>query len=1049
MNDNGARGQRILASGHFDAAYYREQNPDVSGTDEALAEHFCESGWRQFRDPSAAFCVLWYQATVLAGGPQCNPLEHFLDVGAAQGGLAAPVSLPLTVRQRAAISRKVDEWLAGMEGDALACVKLAGSAARLKLWHLVVDALTRAQHFAVLETTHYVLLATAHEQQGEWLLAGRAWQGALHDEPHHPQYLEHLGDVLARLGQTDESIACYERALADADAEGDWLLAYKAASLLEAGAGEPASIARYYAHACAVEPSGEAARYGVGVLHAACEAWGAAAQAFQRAAEALPDYEARAQASYRQGLALARCHEWGDALQAFEQALVLRDMIGAWHYARGVAQERLGLFAEAADSYAWALQLDGAQLDWQYRQAMACSQAGRWEEACALWAAMPPPAEEDLELRRDTDHWAYQAFAAGLCDERAQAWVRAVGHYRRALARRSDHSPYWFYRLGMACLRAGYFQDASAAFAGMRLVARPLLFAPGKLTPEVEYVEFVNTLVVQPRVILYESYAGRSMSCSPYALFVTLLRDERFADCLHVWAVKEVTAHLRSFAARHNVVVVAYGSSLYRRYLAQAGYLIGNLSFPSYFSRRPGQRYLNTWHGTPLKNLGKGVKGSFLAYKNTARDFLQATHLISPNRHTTDLLYERYGVDKLLSAVVAETGYPRIDTMLNADEQEKSRIRQSLKLSADSPVVLYAPTWRGAVNDFDVNVELILDTLTALADTPCQLVFRGHYFVEELLIRQNLPVTVASAEVDTCALLAVVDVLVTDYSSIFFDFIARPRPVLYYIPDVEAYESVQGVLCLPWDTLPGEKCGTPEALRSALAGALSRQEEVAHDASYAAARQRFCPYEDGRAAQRTLAFFFDDIGQQPLMPKVASRVLVYAGDFHEADIDRTLLTAIRHHYGAASEYVLVVDPWEIDGFAERHLNLEACSSGYELMARVGHMPMSEDESHVVERFMAGRSIEGEQMWHLLHAAFAREYRRLFGDCRFDVMIDLSGRSPFWAGIFAFGAMPGVMRCRLGSISLGEPLAGYVHECYAREQVLLIDNLGVLPNVQGE
>lgn len=1046
MKDGGARGQCILASAHFDAAYYREQNPDISGTDEALVEHFCESGWRQFRDPSAAFCVLWYRATALADGPQCNPLVHFLDVGAAQGALTAPASLPLTVRQRAAISRKVDEWLAGMEGDALACVKLAGSTARFSLWHLVVDALTCAQRCADLDTRSYTLLATAHEKQGQWLLAARAWQGALRGEPHESQYLERLGDVLARLGQTNESIACYQRALAETD--GDWRLAYKTASLLEASAGEPTSIAHYYARACAAEPSGEAARYGVGVLHAACEAWGAAAQDFQRAAEALPDAEARAQASYRQGLALARCHEWAAALQAFEQALALKDVTGACHYALGVAQERLGLFDEAAGSYARALQLDGEQTDWQYRQALACAQAGRWGAACALWAAMPPPVEQAVEPVRDTDHWAYQAFAAGLRDECAQAWAQAAGHYQRALARRSDHSPYWFYRLAMACLRAGRFEEASAAFAGMRLVTRPLLFGPGKLTPEVEYVEFVNALVVQPRVILYESYSGRSMSCSPYALFVALLRDERFADCLHVWAVKEVTAHLRSFATRHNVVVVAYGSSLYRRYLAQAGYLIGNLSFPAYFSRRPGQRYLNTWHGTPLKNLGKGVKGSFLAYKNTARDFLQATHLISPNRHTTDLLYERYGVDKLLSAVMAETGYPRVDTMLNADEQEKTRIRQSLKLSDDSPVVLYAPTWRGAVNDFDVNVELILATLTALADTPCQLVFRGHYFVEELLIRQSLPVTVASAEVDTCALLAVVDVLVTDYSSIFFDFIARPRPVLYYIPDVAAYESVQGDLCLPWDALPGEKCDTPEALRSALGRALTPQNEVALDASYSVARQRFCPYEDGRAAQRTLAFFFDDIGQQPLMPKVASRVLVYAGDFHEADIDRTLLAAIRQHFGSDSAYAVAVDPWEIDGFAERLLNLARDSDGYELMARVGHMPMSEDESPVVECFLAGRAIESEPMRRLLHTAFSREYRRLFGGCQFDVIIDLSGRSPFWAGILAFGAVSGVQRYRLGAVPKAEPLGGYVHECYVREQVLVIGNLGVLANAQG-
>jgi CDP-glycerol glycerophosphotransferase len=660
---------------------------------------------------------------------------------------------------------------------------------------------------------------------------------------------------------------------------------------------------------------------------------------------------------------------------------------------------------------------------------------------------LPEPTEVERKPRRDTDHWAYQAFAAGMRWAEQGDWPRAAEHYASALARRSDHSPQWFHRLGMAYLCAGQYEQASAAFAQICLVSRPLLQASGELTPGAEYAEFVDSLVVMPQVILYDSYSGRSMSDSPYALFVALLEDPRFADYLHVWAVKEVTANLQAFAALHNVVFVAYESTLHRRYLAQAKYLIGNLYLPVYYSRRPEQRYLNTWHGTPLKNLGKGVTGSFLSYKNTARDFLQASHLISPNRHTTELLYERYGVDRLLGASLAETGYPRIDTLLNAGEDEKARIREQLKLSAERPVVLYAPTWRGAVNDFDVNVELILEALTALADNSYQLVFRGHYFVEALLTRQNLPVTVASAEIDTCVLLAVVDVLVTDYSSIFFDFLARPRPIVYYIPDAEAYEVIQGALCLPWGDLPGDKCVTADTLKAAMSKALAQQ-DVCNEACYVLARQRFCSHEDGRASQRAIAFLFDDLGRQPLLPRVAGRVLVYAGDFHEAHIDRGLLAAIRRHYPAQTACVLVVDPWQIDGFAEREENLAAWGGGYELLARVGHMPLNEDERHAVSRFMAGRSIEGEALRGLLRSAFASEYRRLFGNCCFDVLIDLSGRNSFWAGILAFGAGAETNCYRLGAIPSGDPLAGYIHECYARERVCLIDNVARLPDAQG-
>lgn len=1036
---------RVLASGYFDAAYYREQNPDIVGSDEYLASHFCGSGWRQFRDPSGSFCVLWYQALMLADGPSCNPLEHFLDIASAKGVVpVAAESLTLNVRQRAAISRRASEWLDEMT-DALACSKLASSAARLRLWSLVVEALACARRLAPLDAAGHALMATAHEQQGQWLPASQAWLGALGEEPRQSQYLERLGDALGQLGQMDDSLDCYRRALMCSD--GHWRLAYKIAVRLEAT--DKAGAMPYYQRACAGEPSGEAARYGVGVLHMLHDAWQAAARAFAAADGCLPDAGSRAQASYRQGVALIRCHEWEAALQAFEHALALDDTSAAWHYAQGVAQERLGRFDAAMQSYSRSLALDSTSADGQYRLAMACAQAGRWQEACRLWVNMQPPLELVREPEREADADAYRWFACALVHEQAQRWVQAAECHEQALARRSDHDAYWFYRLGMAYQRTGQYQQASMAFSGTRQVSRPSLGVPARLTAEAEYAEFVSTLEVLPQVILYESYGGRSMSCNPYALFLALLQDERFEGYLHVWAVREVSETLRRFAARHNVVVVAYESMRHRRYLAQAKYLIGNLNLPTYCSRRPEQRYLNTWHGTPLKNLGKGVQGSFLAYKNTARDFLQATHLISPNRHTTNLLYERYGVDRLLSAAVAETGYPRIDTILNADEQQQAHIREVLNLSPDRPVLLYAPTWRGAVNDFDVNVELILDTLAVLADSSYQLVFRGHYFVEALLARQNLPVTVASAEIDTCALLAVVDVLVTDYSSIFFDFIPSSRPIVYYIPDVEAYESVQGELCLSWDELPGDKCRTPESLQRAVGKALRNPGTLRDDPGYAAARQRFCPHEDGHAAQRAIDFLVGDTGRQSLMPPVARRVLVYAGNFHEEDIDRRLLAEIRRHYDSATACVLVVDPWEIDGFAERHRNLEACSEGYELLARVGYMPQSLEEQAVVARFMAGQELDGAPLRRLLQEVFAREYRRLFGDCRFDVMIDLCGKSPFWAGVFAFGAPSASQRYRLGGNLSIEPMLRYIHNCYAREQVHLIDNMEALADVHAE
>lgn len=86
--------------------------------------------------------------------------------------------------------------------------------------------------------------------------------------------------------------------------------------------------------------------------------------------------------------------------------------------------------------------------------------------------------------------------------------------------------------------------------------------------------------------------------------------------------------------------------------LASCEFLINNVSFPEYFIRKKGQRYLNTWHGTPIKFLGKDIKDEFLAHKNVARNFLHTTHLLSPNTHTTNILLDRYDISNIFSGEI-------------------------------------------------------------------------------------------------------------------------------------------------------------------------------------------------------------------------------------------------------------------------------------------------------------------------------------------------------------------------------------------------------------
>ena len=122
-----------------------------------------------------------------------------------------------------------------------------------------------------------------------------------------------------------------------------------------------------------------------------------------------------------------------------------------------------------------------------------------------------------------------------------------------------------------------------------------------------EIYAFWRSRPVEPRSVMYESFAGNGALCNPEALFRGLRADPEFADLKHVWVLSnpdENPSIVREFEHDRSVRFVRPNTNGYYRALATSGYLINNATFQGEFSKRAGQIYLNTWHGTPLKKMG-------------------------------------------------------------------------------------------------------------------------------------------------------------------------------------------------------------------------------------------------------------------------------------------------------------------------------------------------------------------------------------------------------------------------------------------------------------
>jgi CDP-glycerol glycerophosphotransferase len=364
----------------------------------------------------------------------------------------------------------------------------------------------------------------------------------------------------------------------------------------------------------------------------------------------------------------------------------------------------------------------------------------------------------------------------------------------------------------------------------------------------------LRELPLEDDLVLFESFLGKQYAGNPRFLYETL-RELR-PDLRCVWTY-DGPQPIPGDPPR-----VRRGSAEYYRVLAQARYRVNNVVFAAH-GRKPETLYLQTWHGTPLKRLGWDIEvdgPEAAARGNFHGESRGWSVLLSANRYSTDTLRRAFRYE----GAVLEAGYPLTDPLLDP-ALDRAALAARLGLPADRRFVLYAPTWRdhrplGAWRfDFDLNLDL---QAVSRALAPDQvLLIKAHHLVAAGIDPSTLPQNVRDMShlEDITELCALAEVLVTDYSSVFFDFAVTGRPILFYCYDLELYASqVRGFYLDVERDLPGpvaRDTGELLALLADLPGV-----SAAHAARYRAFQERFCALADGRAARRVVEAVF---GQAP------------------------------------------------------------------------------------------------------------------------------------------------------------------------------------------
>jgi CDP-glycerol glycerophosphotransferase len=358
---------------------------------------------------------------------------------------------------------------------------------------------------------------------------------------------------------------------------------------------------------------------------------------------------------------------------------------------------------------------------------------------------------------------------------------------------------------------------------------------------------------IDENLAVYAAYWYRGYACNPAAIYE---KARELAPAVKgVWVVKP------GATVPPGVTTVNPGTRDYYRVLARAKYLINNATFPPEVVKRPGAVHVQTHHGTPLKTMGLDqpkFPASTVGFdaERMRRNIAKWDFSVTANRHTT-LLWDRQFPIK---GETLETGYPRNDRLALATAEDTAAARAELGIADGERVVLYAPTHREWHATFTpvLDVEKLADAL----GPGTRVLLRGHYFYGSIGFPPQHPrVMDVSQHESVEQLMLAADVMVTDFSSVMFDYAVLDKPLVIFAPDWEVYRTVRGVTF----DLAAEHPGTFARSFDELVGAFETGQVFGDEATAYRGRfrNRFCSLEDGHAAERVVRrVFLGDAGEK-------------------------------------------------------------------------------------------------------------------------------------------------------------------------------------------
>lgn len=332
------------------------------------------------------------------------------------------------------------------------------------------------------------------------------------------------------------------------------------------------------------------------------------------------------------------------------------------------------------------------------------------------------------------------------------------------------------------------------------------------------------TVKVDERTIVFEAFQGRSYACNPKGIYEAMKANSQYKDYQFIWAFRNVKEHQNLEDSRTKVV--AFESLEYYRALAKAKYWVFNSNTRKFLKPTAKHVFVQTWHGTPLKKIGCDVKkegSKVTALKDISKNYTdeakKISYMISPSRYCTGKLVSAFNLKSLgKENIVLETGYPRNDSLFCLTEKKITDIKYKLNIPKDKKTIMYAPTFRDNAHSqtagYDLKIGIDFGALQKQLGEEYVILFRAHYFIAKHMNVEQYQGFVYDVSMvdDVNEVYAISDMLITDYSSVFFDYANLKRPILFFMYDYNEYKSQVRDFYLDVNELPGRILDNQDSL---------------------------------------------------------------------------------------------------------------------------------------------------------------------------------------------------------------------------------------------